>query len=126
MSEEAHLVQIEADTEYLEEQSNPTNSHYVFSYTITIRNVGTRGVRLLTRHWVITDANGKVQEVQGEGVVGEKPYLAPGEQFQYSSGTFLETPVGSMHGSYGMVDEAGTRFDAAIPPFSLAMRGVLH
>jgi ApaG protein len=98
----------------------------VFSYTITIRNEGQVAARLMTRHWIITDANGKVQEVQGEGVVGEQPYLKPGQGFRYSSGAILETPVGSMQGSYRMVADGGEVFDAPIAPFTLAMPGMLH
>ena len=119
-------IDVGIQTQYLDDQSNPENHHYVFSYTITIQNSGSQGARLLTRHWVITDANGKVQEVQGEGVVGEKPYLSPGQKFEYSSGTFLDTPVGSMHGSYGMVADDGSSFKAAIPAFSLAVQGLVH
>jgi ApaG protein len=98
----------------------------VFSYTITIRNEGSAPARLLTRHWVITDANGKVQEVAGEGVVGEQPHLLPGQGFRYSSGTILETPVGAMQGSYRMVADDGQQFDAPIAPFTLAMPGLLN
>jgi ApaG protein len=87
---------------------------------------GDQGARLLTRHWIITDADGRKQEVKGEGVVGEKPHLAPGESYSYSSGTFIATPVGSMHGSYGMVNDDGSRFNAPIPPFSLAVPTMLH
>ena len=126
MRAEEQQVEVVAESDYLKEQSHPERNHFVFGYTITIRNVGTKRVRLLTRHWLVTDANGRVQEVRGDGVVGEQPTLAPGEQFQYSSGTFLETPVGSMHGSYGMVDEDGVPFTAKIPPFSLAIAGIIH
>ena len=99
---------------------------FVFAYTITIRNEGQVPARLLTRHWIITDANGKVQEVDGEGVVGEQPHLVPGQGFRYSSGAILETPVGAMQGSYRMVADDGEQFDAPIAPFTLAMPGVLH
>ena len=98
----------------------------MFSYTITIRNEGEVAARLLTRHWVITDANGRVQEVRGDGVVGEQPYLKPGQGFRYSSGAVLETPVGAMQGSYQMLGDDGARFDAPIPVFRLAMPGMLH
>jgi ApaG protein len=98
----------------------------VFSYTITIRNEGSVSARLLTRHWVITDANGKVQEVRGDGVVGEQPHLKPGQGFRYSSGAVLETPVGAMQGSYQMVTDGGMRFDAPIAAFRLAMPGILQ
>lgn len=111
---------------YIQDQSAPEQNRYVFAYTVTIRNSGTVAARLLTRHWIITDANGKVEEVRGEGVVGEQPYLKPGEGFQYTSGAVLETPVGAMRGSYQMVADDGTRFDAPIPSFSLSVPRVLH
>ena len=114
------------DTSYLEDQSDPQERRYVFSYTITIRNEGSVPARLLTRHWIITDSNGKVQEVRGEGVVGEQPYLKPGQGFRYSSGAVLETPVGAMQGSYQMVADDGEQFDAPIAAFRLAMPGLLH
>ena len=95
-----------------DEQSEPRESRYVFSYTITIQNEGHVPARLLTRHWLITDANGKVQEVRGDGVVGEQPYLKPGQGFRYSSGAVIETPVGAMQGSYQMLSDDGQRFDA--------------
>jgi len=98
----------------LEDQSEPRERRYVFSYTITIRNEGEVPAKLLTRHWVITDANGRVQEVRGDGVVGEQPYLKPGQGFRYSSGAVLETPVGAMQGSYQMVADDGATFDANI------------
>jgi ApaG protein len=114
------------DTTYLAEQSNPGDGRYVFAYTITIRNEGSVPGRLVTRHWIITDSNGKVQEVRGEGVVGEQPYLKPGQRFRYSSGAVLETPVGAMQGSYQMVADDGQQFDAPIAAFRLAMPGMLH
>ena len=116
-----HQIRIEVETAYLDEQSDPRERRYVFSYTITIRNEGNVPARLLTRHWVITDANGKVQEVRGEGVVGEQPHLKPGQGFRYSSGAVLETPVGAMQGSYQMLADDGAHFDAPIAPFTLAM-----
>jgi ApaG protein len=119
-------IRVEVETAYLEDQSDPRERRFVFSYTITIRNVGNASARLLTRHWVITDANGKVQEVRGDGVVGEQPYLKPGQGFRYSSGAVLETPVGAMQGSYQMLCDDGRQFDAPIAPFRLAMPGVLH
>lgn len=121
-----HKIRVDVSTSYVDEQSKPDQSRYVFSYTITIRNEGRVPARLLTRHWIITDANGKVQEVHGEGVVGEKPYLMPGQGFRYSSGAVLETPVGAMQGSYQMVADDGASFDAPIAPFTLAMPGMLH
>ena len=114
-------IAVNVDTRYLEDQSDPGESRYVFAYTITIRNRGKVPAKLLGRHWVITDANGKVQEVRGEGVVGEQPYLKPGQRFRYSSGAVLETPVGAMQGSYQMVADDGEQFSAPISPFRLAM-----
>ena len=119
-------IRVDVTTNYVEDQSNPGEGRYVFSYTITIRNEGTQPARLMGRHWLITDANGKVQEVVGEGVVGEQPHLQPGQGFRYSSGAILETPVGSMQGRYRMLADDGQQFDAPIAPFRLAMPGVLH
>jgi len=121
-----HRISVDVDTAYVEDQSEPRDRRFVFSYTITIRNVGTVPAKLLTRHWIITDANGKVQEVRGDGVVGEQPHLKPGQGFRYSSGAILETPVGAMQGSYQMIGDDGRRFDAPIPPFTLAMPGVVN
>lgn len=119
-------IRVDVETAYREDQSDPAEPRYVFSYTITIRNEGRQSARLLTRHWIITDANGKVQEVRGEGVVGEQPYLQPGQGFRYSSGAILRTPVGSMQGSYQMLTDDGEQFDTPIAPFRLAIPGVLH
>ncbi len=119
-------IRISVQTAYLPEQSEPDAERFVFSYTITIRNEGAVSARLLNRHWVITDANGEVQEVRGEGVVGEQPYLRPGESFRYTSGTVLATPVGSMEGEYEMVADDGERFLAPIAPFSLSVPRTLH
>ena len=119
-------IRVDVATSYVEDQSNPGEGRYVFSYTITIRNEGTRPARLMARHWLITDANGKVQEVVGEGVVGEQPHLQPGQGFRYSSGAILETPVGAMQGNYRMQADDGEQFDAPIAPFRLARPGVLH
>lgn len=121
-----YRIQVEVVTRYIEEQSVPASDRYAFTYTITISNQGEVGAQLLTRHWVIRDANGKVQEVRGDGVVGEQPHLAPGESFQYTSGTLLETSVGAMGGSYQMVADDGTRFDAPIEEFTLSIPRVLH
>jgi ApaG protein len=126
MEQAQHKIRVEVDTSYLEDQSDPKERRYVFSYTITIRNEGKVPARLLTRHWIITDSNGKVQEVRGDGVVGEQPYLKPGQGFRYSSGAVLETPVGAMQGSYQMVADDGEQFDAPIAAFRLAMPGLLH
>lgn len=124
--EAPHKIRIDVETSYLGEQSDPHEPRYVFAYTITIRNEGGLTAQLLTRHWIITDANGEVKEVRGDGVVGEQPRLEPGQGFRYSSGAVLETPVGTMQGSYQMIDEAGERFDAQIPLFRLAMPGIVH
>lgn len=121
-----HKIRVDVSTSYIDEQSKPDEGRYVFSYTITIHNEGTVPAKLLTRHWVITDANGKVQEVRGEGVVGEQPYLQPGQGFRYSSASVLETPIGAMQGSYQMMADDGARFDAPIAPFRLAKPGLLH
>ena len=121
-----HQINIDVETAFVDAQSSPEQDRYVFAYTITIRNAGTTAARLLSRHWVITDANGNTQEVHGEGVVGEQPFLRPGEDFRYTSGTSLETPVGSMHGSYQMRTEMGEYFDAPIPAFSLAIPNSLN
>lgn len=119
-------IDVDVITNYIPEQSSPRDDRFVFSYTITIRNSGNRAAKLLTRHWIISDANGKVQEVHGEGVVGEQPYLKPGESFEYTSGTIIETPVGSMQGSYQMVTDDGDTFNAIIPVFTLSQPNALH
>ena len=121
-----HLIKVLARSQFQPEQSAPVEGRYAFSYTITIENQGSEPARLIDRHWIITDADGRVQEVRGQGVVGEQPYLKPGERFRYTSGAMLPTPIGTMHGSYGMVGEDGTRFDAEIPPFSLTSLNHLH
>jgi ApaG protein len=112
--------------QYLADQSNPDEDEYLFAYTVTVRNTGEVPAKLLSRHWIITDADGDVEEVRGDGVVGEQPVLRPGEAFQYTSGCPLTTPVGSMKGTYHCVAEDGTRFDATIPEFILSMPRVLH
>lgn len=119
-------IQVSVETTYVESQSVPEQSRYVFAYTITIRNTGKVPAKLLTRHWIITDSNGKTQEVRGDGVVGEQPHLQPGESFRYTSGTLLETAIGSMRGSYQMIADDGVEFDAEIPVFTLAIPRVLH
>lgn len=121
-----YRIAVSAVSQYVSEQSDPDAGRYVFAYTITIENRGATPAKLLNRHWIVTDANGKVQEVRGAGVVGEQPHLKPGESFRYTSGTQIETPFGSMHGSYGMLADDGTRFDADIPAFSLGDRTQLH
>jgi len=126
MSSSANKIRVDVETAYVDEQSDPNEHRFVFSYTITIRNEGAVPARLLTRHWIITDANGKVQEARGDGVVGEQPHLKPGQGFRYTSGAVIETPVGAMQGKYEMIDDAGQRFDAPIQPFRLAMPGILQ
>jgi len=126
MSDETYSIQVEVETQYVKEQSLPDQDHYVFAYTITIYNSGSVPAQLLNRHWIITDANNRVQEVKGEGVVGELPHLKPGEQYRYTSGTMLETPVGTMRGSYQMLADDGVEFDAKIPAFTLSMPRTLH
>lgn len=121
-----HAIAVEVDTRYLEDQSQPEARRYVFAYTIRIRNEGAVPATLLARHWVITDAAGQVREVDGEGVVGEQPHLAPGEAFQYTSGAVLETDHGVMQGRYRMLADDGTRFDAPIPAFTLTVPRTLH
>jgi len=125
-STDTYRIEVQAVAEFVPAQSRPEDEHYVFAYHITIRNTGKESAQLMSRHWVITDGTGKVQEVHGQGVIGEQPLLAPGDSYSYTSGCVLETPVGTMHGSYQMVAEDGHAFDAEIPPFMLAMPRVLH
>ena len=119
-------VRVVVAPRYVAEQSEPGRSHYLFAYQVTIRNEGDETVQLLSRHWIITNGEGKTEEVRGPGVVGEQPKLAPGESFQYTSGCPLGTPVGTMHGSYQMVTDSGEPFDALIGPFRLAVPRVLN
>ena len=126
MSKPVYAFDIEITTRFLDDQSRPGEDRYVFAYTINIRNTGDVPARLLDRHWIITDANGRVEEVRGDGVVGEQPLLRPGEHFEYTSGAVLETSVGTMQGSYGMLADDGTRFEAPIPAFTLAVPRTLH
>ena len=119
-------IQVTTQVEYIPEQSSEEQDRYVFAYTITLANTGSIAAQLISRHWVITDANNSVQEVRGLGVVGEQPLLKPGESFEYTSGSAIATPVGTMKGSYQMVAEDGTKFDAPIPEFALSMPRVLH
>jgi ApaG protein len=123
---EKNKVLVEAKPHYIEAQSSPEQNRYVFAYTITITNVGATAAKLLTRHWLITDANGKVQEVNGDGVVGEHPYLNPGDMFRYTSAAIIETPVGIMQGKYQMQSENGEDFKAPIPQFTLSIPRTLH
>ena len=126
MSSNDYQFDIDVDTRFLDEQSAPEEDRYVFAYTIHIRNQGKVPARLLGRHWLITDGNGKVREVVGEGVVGEQPWLRPGEGFEYTSGAVLETDIGTMRGSYDVLADDGTRFAAPIPPFTLSIPRTLH
>jgi len=119
-------IRVEVSTQYLSDQSDPGAGRYVFAYTIDISNTGTVAAQLISRHWVITDAEGGVQEVRGLGVVGHQPLLEPGQSFEYSSGCALSTPVGTMKGSYQMVADDGLAFDAPIAEFVLSMPRVLH
>jgi ApaG protein len=121
-----YIVAVEAATQYLADQSDEAAGRYVFAYTITIRNTGSVAAQLISRHWIITDAQGLVQEVRGMGVVGSQPLLQPGERFEYTSGASIATPVGTMKGSYQMVAADGTRFEAEIPEFTLSVPRVLH
>lgn len=126
MSYETHQIDISVETVYVEKQSAPENNRYVFAYTVTICNKSSVDAQLISRHWIITDAAEHIQEVRGEGVVGEQPLLAPGESFSYTSASMIETPVGTMHGSYHMMCGDGTQFDAPIPAFRLSIPNVLN
>ena len=119
-------IGIQVKTQYLEDQSDAAEGRYVFAYTITIANTGNVPAQLISRHWIITDAEDEEQEVRGLGVVGQQPLLKAGESFEYTSGCALATPVGTMKGSYQMVAEDGTQFEATVPEFTLAMPRVLH
>jgi ApaG protein len=119
-------INVSVKTQYLADQSDEVNDRYVFAYTITISNAGTVAAQLISRHWIIKDANNTVQEVRGLGVIGEQPLLKPQQEFQYTSGTSIATPVGTMGGTYQMVSEDGHRFDALIPEFTLSVPRVLH
>lgn len=119
-------IKVDVDTTYIASSSEPEAARYVFAYSITIKNTGDIEAQLISRHWVITDSNGKVQEVHGEGVVGEQPHIQPGETFEYTSGAVLETSVGAMQGSYDMLDANGNKFKANIPTFSLSIPRTLH
>ena len=121
-----YSIDVQVETQYLPGQSEPDEGRYVFAYTITITNTGKLPARLISRHWIIHDATENRQEVHGEGVVGQQPHLAPGEVFRYTSGTVLQTPVGSMQGTYHMLGDDGTAFDADIPAFTLSTPHSLH
>jgi ApaG protein len=121
-----YAIEVGAATQYLAEQSDEAASRYVFAYTITLRNTGSVAAQLVSRHWIITDAHGLVQEVRGLGVVGAQPLLEPGQSFEYTSGAAIATAVGTMKGAYQMVAADGTRFEAPIPEFTLSVPRVLH
>lgn len=121
-----YAIRVKVETSYIPAQSRPESERYVFAYTITITNTGTVPARLLRRHWVITDANSKVQEVRGDGVIGEQPHLSPGQSYIYTSGALLETPIGCMEGSYEMLADDGVEFEAPIAAFRLSMPHTLH
>ncbi|MFT4103305.1 MAG: Co2+/Mg2+ efflux protein ApaG [Burkholderiaceae bacterium] len=126
MSDRTYAFKVEVESRYLPEQSNPEDSQYAFAYTVTIRNVGNVAAQLISRHWLITDTHNRVVEVKGLGVVGHQPLLKPGDRFEYTSGSHLSTPSGSMRGTYFCVAEDATRFEAEIPEFALAMPRTLH
>lgn len=119
-------IRVSVESQFIEQESDPEQARYVFAYTVTIVNEGSVSVKLLTRHWVISDAEGRTQEVRGDGVVGEQPHLQPGEAFQYTSGTILDTPLGVMQGSYQMQADDGQHFDAEVAPFRLVDPKILH
>lgn len=119
-------IEVRVSTRFLDDQSAPRDNRYVFAYTVRIRNAGDLPARLISRHWIITDANGKVQEVRGDGVVGEQPWMRPGDDFEYTSGAVLETAVGTMRGSYQLIADDGTHFDAPIAEFTLSIPRTLH
>jgi ApaG protein len=125
-SESQYSVTIDPTPFYLQDQSDPSSDVYTFAYHINIINTGDVGVQLLSRHWIITDGNGQIEEVRGEGVIGKQPKLPPGESFQYTSGTQFKTPVGTMHGSYEFVADDGLRFEVPIPRFTCSAKRVLH
>lgn len=119
-------IMVEVETQYLDAQSDPDQEQFVFAYTITIANRSDQRIQLLTREWTINDADGKVTQVAGDGVVGKQPFIEPGNEFTYTSGTVLTTPLGSMHGQYGMVLDSGQSFAVDIPAFRLAVPNILH
>jgi len=121
-----NLIAVTVRSDYLEDQSEPDEGRYAFSYTVTLQNQGQNTAQLISRHWIITDGDGGEQQVRGLGVIGKQPHLHPGEHYEYTSGSMLATPVGTMHGSYQMVADDGTKFDAEIPSFTLAVPRALH
>ena len=126
MKDNKNNITISVETIYLQQDSEPENNKYFFLYTILIRNVGSVGAKLLSRHWIIEDSNGKKQDVQGDGVVGEQPHITPGEEFQYTSGAMIETSLGTMKGTYKMIDDDEKHFDAQVPEFILSVPRVIH
>jgi len=126
MADKKHDISVTSRTAFIPDQSDLESGRFVFAYTITITNTGSMPAQLVSRHWIITDSNNQVQEVRGLGVVGEQPTLRPNESFQYTSGTAIATPIGTMRGSYQMVAQDGVQFDAPIPEFTLSMPRVLH
>ena len=121
-----YAIRVTVSSRFLADESAPSEERYVFAYTIRIANEGSVGARLLTRHWVIADDNGEVNEVRGDGVIGEQPWMSPGDKFEYTSGAVLKTGLGTMHGSYQMIADDGTHFDASIPAFVLSTPRTLH
>ena len=126
MPDNKYRIEVSPMPQFIPEQSDPENDRYIFAYTITLRNIGEVPAQLVSRHWIITDGNNEIQEVRGLGVVGKQPLLQPGESFQYTSGSSLTTPIGTMKGTYQMVAEDGTHFEAEIPEFVLATPRALH
>jgi|TARA_B100000959_G_scaffold110422_1_gene116478 ApaG protein len=126
MTKKTDNIKVSVNTTYLQQESDPENNKYYFLYTVSIINRGDVGAKLLSRHWVIEDANGKVQNVKGDGVVGDQPYINPGDEYQYTSGTVLETSLGTMKGSYQMINDLDKYFDAEIPEFVLSIPRVIH
>ncbi len=127
MSKQAlHNIKVTVETRYIEAESRPKQDIYIFAYHITLKNMGSIAAKLMTRHWIITNANGEIQEVKGDGVIGEQPHLQPNESFSYTSGTMMSTPVGTMEGSYQMIADDDQNFDAEIAPFVLALPNALH
>lgn len=126
MTDADHTIEIEVNTQYLQEQSDPVSGRYAFAYTIGITNLGEETITLVNRHWRITDDNNRVEEVKGPGVVGQQPEIEPGQSFQYSSGAIIGTETGTMEGSYEMVAANGDKFLATIPAFLLAPPHTIH
>lgn len=119
-------ISIQVETRYIEQQSEPESDQFVFAYSIQIRNLGSKTVQLLSRYWLVRHGNGKIEEVQGDGVVGEQPHIEPGHDFRYASGSIIETEVGTMEGYYEMIAEDGTAFRVEIPRFTLAIPRTVH